>query len=310
MKNSLHNKYYIIVNPNAGKGNALKKWPQIKASLRKSGLVFKYEFTEEPGQCINIVKTRLNESYRRFLCVGGDGTLNEILNAIFVQDSVPASDIYLGLIPMGTGNDWRKYYILSDNIEEVIKRIAENNCVKQDVGELEYSQNGLRQKAYFINIAGLGFDSVVVKNTNKMKERGNRSKSAYLIALLKSLFIYKPWQLKINIGDKCLEGKFLSVSIGNGKYSGSGMIQTPDAIIDDGMFDVTVYNKIPKIRIILNVKNLYNGKILSIKGVNSYRAASLKIESDMEIFAETDGEIIGDGPYNIKIIPKALNVIV
>ncbi len=306
----MQNKYYIIINPNAGKGDAFKKWPEIKALLRKHGLDFKYEFTEQPGQCVNIVKNRLAESYRRFICVGGDGTLNEIINAIFLQETVSPSQIFVGLIPMGTGNDWKKYYNLSNEFEQVVKRIAENKAVKQDVGKIQHHVNGLKRNAYFLNVAGLGFDALVVKNTNRMKERGNRSKSAYFVALLKSLFAYKSGVLSIYIGDEKLEDRFLSVSIGNGKYSGSGMIQTPDAIIDDGLLDVTVYQNIPKIKIIFNIKNLYNGKILSVKGVKSYRTNRIRIESDLETFAETDGEIVGDGPYEICVLHRAINVIV
>lgn len=302
--------YYIIINPNAGKGEAYKKWPLIESYLNDKGVKFKHEFTDEQGHCYNIVKLQIEKGFRNFICVGGDGTLNEIINAIFSQEKVPTIDITIGLIPMGTGNDWRRYYNLPSDIKMAINNIISKNIKQQDVGKMINYVNGEKTYSYFINIAGLGFDSTVAKTTNKMKKRGNRSFSSYLIGLFKSLLKYKNWELKISLNNLVMEGKFLSVSIGNGKYSGSGMLQTPNAVIDDGLLDITVYNNVPKTKIIMNIRHLYNGKILNISGVQSFRTNYLKIESPHKIFAETDGEIIGDGPYEISIIPKAINVIV
>lgn len=308
MESTEGNKFYVIINPNAGKGEGLRKWPDIQSKLSELKIDYKFEFSENPGHCKEIVIERIKGSYRKFLCVGGDGTLNEIVNGIFSQTEVPSTDICLGLIPMGTGNDWRRYYNLPENPLKALEIIKDDNILTQDIGEITYNLNGETSKAYFINIAGLGFDSTVVATTNRMKNRGNRTKTTYLLGLLKSLVTYKSWSLKIYINGEVLENKFLSVSIGNGKYSGSGMMQTPEALINDGMLDVTIYDNMPTLKIVLNVKNLYNGKILNINGIKSYRTNSFRIESPHSIFAETDGEIIGDGPYDISIIPNAINI--
>lgn len=304
------NKFFFLINPNAGNEGGEREWPKIEELVIKNRLNYDYAFTEAVGHAQKIIKEKIKEGYRKIVVVGGDGTLNETINGIFNQTEIPSTDIYIGLMQMGTGNDWARYYGFDNDYEKAIQRLITGNSCRQDVGKISYSNNEGIKSGYFINIAGLCFDSVVVKATNLMKERGRRTKSAYLVSLLKSLIKYRPWKLKITINDEILEGKFLSLSIGNGKYSGGGMIQTPEALIDDGYLDVTVYENMPKLKIVLNIKKLYNGKILEIKGVRSFRTKSFIIESPQTIFAETDGEIIGSTPYEISILPDVLNVFV
>jgi YegS/Rv2252/BmrU family lipid kinase len=306
----LNKKYYFIINPNAGNEGGGREWPKIETMLKSNSIEFDFSFTEKVGHAEIIVQEKIVESYRKFIVVGGDGTLNEVTNGIFKQKHVATNEIYLGLIQMGTGNDWARYYNMKPDYQEEMERLRECPTKLQDVGIVEYLFEGEERSSYFINVAGLCFDSTVVKATNEMKERGRRTKFAYLISLLKSLIKYKPWHLKIFINGEVLEGEFLSISIGNGKFSGGGMIQTPEAVIDDGYLHVTIYQNMPKFKIVTNVKKLYNSKILTIKGIRSYKTKDFRIESKEIIFAETDGEIIGSTPYEISIIPSSLNVIV
>lgn len=310
MNQKAENKFFILINPNAGSENGEREWPAISALLNKNGVDYDFAFTESIGHGEKIILEKISLGFRKFLIVGGDGTLNETVNAVFKQKDVPTTDIYLGLMQMGTGNDWSRYYGFDNNYQKAIDRMLSGKSIRQDVGVINYVSDGLEKEAYFINIAGLCFDSVVVKATNRMKERGKRTKSAYMISLLRSLINYKPWHLKITINDVVLEGKFLSISIGNGKYSGGGMLQTPDALINDGWLHVSIYENMPKFKIVTNIKRLYNGTILKVKGTKSFKTKSFKIESKEVIFAETDGEIIGSTPYEVGIIPNSINVFV
>jgi len=168
------------------------------------------------------------------------------------------------------------------------------------------------QKRYFINAAGLGFDALVAKTTNKQKENGKSSTFSYISALLKSLFRYKSLPVKINIEEKgeFHNGKLFTLSLGIGQYTGGGMRQTPDALPNDGLFDLMMVEKIAKGKIIRKISKLYNGKINSLKEVKSLKAAKLVIESDSKLLIEIDGESIGHGPFEFDIIQKALNIIV
>jgi YegS/Rv2252/BmrU family lipid kinase len=310
LNHNSENKFFFLINPNAGNEGGEREWPIISELLDKNGLQYDFAFTEAVGHAEEIITEKIIEGYRKIVVVGGDGTLNETINGVFKQTIVPSTEIYIGLMQMGTGNDWARYYGFDFDYEKAIQRLKNGNSIRQDVGKIDYLAAEHKKSAYFINIAGLCFDSVVVKATNLMKERGRRTKSAYIVSLLRSLIKYKPWTLKISINNEILEGKFLSISIGNGKFSGSGMMQTPGAVINDGFLDVTVYENMPKYKIITNIKKLYNGKILSIKGVRAFRTKSFIIESQQTIFAETDGEIIGSTPYEISLVPDSVNVFV
>lgn len=307
----MKNKFYIIINPNAGRGAAYKSWPDIKKHLDASSFIYEYEFIEDPNHCRCIVQHRINEGYRRFLCVGGDGTLNLILNGIFKQDSISPEEIYLGHIPMGTGNDWRKYFKLPSDTNEAIEIIKKENSLRQDVGKLSYYDNGKKHSVYFLNIAGIGFDAEIAYKTNMNKSRGNRTANSYLFSLFKTLMKFKYIPLRISINGECLEKDFLSISIGNGKYSGGGMLQTPNAVIDDGLLDITIFEKISKSRILFSIRKLYNGNIYSEKKAVHYRTKNISVESETPFLIETDGETVP--PINkveISIIPKSLNVYV
>ncbi|MDD3686810.1 MAG: diacylglycerol kinase family lipid kinase [Bacteroidales bacterium] len=310
MNQNGENKFFFLINPNAGNEDGEREWPRISELLNKNNITFEFAFTERIGHAEEIISEKISSGWRNFVVVGGDGTLNETINAVFKQNSVPTTEINLGLMQMGTGNDWARYYGFDTDYQKVINRLLTGKTKRQDVGKISYVANGDIRQAYFINIAGLCFDSVVVKATNRMKERGKRTKSAYIISLLRSLIKYKPWHLKITINDEILEGKFLSISIGNGKYSGGGMMQTPDAVIDDGWLHVTIYENMPKFKIVTNIKKLYSGTILNVNGVRSFKTKEFKIESQETIFAETDGEIIGSTPYLIGIVPNSVNVFV
>ncbi len=310
MNISYENKYFFLINPNAGKSEGEKEWTTIQALLIHNNFDFEFAFSQYIGHAQQIISEQIKRGYVNFIIVGGDGTLNEAVNAIFNQTIVPSFEISLGIIQMGTGNDWSKYYEFENDYQKSLDRFKNKNTKLQDIGLINYHSNNQQKQAYFINIAGLCFDSVVVKATNQMKERGKRTKSAYMISLLKSLIKYKAWNLKIHINDQCLQGKFLSISIGNGKYSGGGMLQTPDAIIDDGWLEVTIYENMRKIKIIRHISKLYKGNIGKIKGVKMFKTKNFRIDSSQEIFAEVDGEIIGSSPYEISIIPKALKIFI
>lgn len=310
MSEIYENKYFFLINPNAGNSEGRREWTNILEIINKNQLDFDFVFTDYIGHAEQIISEQLKIGHKNFIIIGGDGTLNEVVNAVCKQDKVNSKDISIGIIQMGTGNDWSKYYGFENDYQKAIDRFKHKNTKLQDIGLINYRSETGNKKAYFINIAGLCFDSVVVKATNKMKERGKRTKSAYMLNLLKSLITYKPWQLKVSINDEVLEGKFLSISIGNGKYSGGGMLQTPNAIIDDAYLDVTIYENMSKFKIVKNIKRLYNGSIGKVKGVKIFRTKKFIIESEQEIFAETDGEIIGSTPYEISIIPKAIKVFV
>jgi diacylglycerol kinase family enzyme len=193
--------------------------------------------------------------------------------------------------------------------EGSVQVIREEKTMLHDVGVVDYYKGKEKQKRYFLNIAGMGFESVVVFKTNKQKDKGKSSKAIYLFNLLSSLISYRNTKAEITIDGKTSSAKIFSVNVGNGRYCGGGMRQTPDAIPDDGLLDITVIKEMGRLEIIRNLNLLYDGTILSHPKVDGYRSNNLKVSSESLLYLEADGESLGHGPAEFSIIPSAIKIV-
>ena len=162
-------KYVVIVNPNAGNKRGEKDWPLIETCLKKYNINYEAEFTQGQGHAGEICTNKIKEGFKYFLVVGGDGTLNEVLNGIFCCN-INYNDIVLGNIPVGTGNDWCRTYKIPNDIEKSVEIISKKHVFKQDVGRAFYIKDGKEESRYFMNVAGMGFDAFVAFQTNQKKE--------------------------------------------------------------------------------------------------------------------------------------------
>lgn len=304
----VHENWYIIVNPNAGNGKGTKDWGRISCLLERNGIVFESKFTERKGQAIEFGREAIASGFRKIVSVGGDGTLNEVVNGIFTQDICSTQEVTVGMIPVGTGNDWGRMFGIPMMYEGAIKVLKENKTMLHDIGLVSFYNGDTLDKRYFINIAGLGFEALVVKKTNKQKDKGRSSRAIYLYNLLSSLLSYKKVNSELTIDGKSINCNVFSVNVGNGRYCGGGMRQTPDALPDDGLLDITVIRDMSRLEVIKSLKLLYDGTILSHPLVDGYRTTNLKVTAEPAMFAEADGESLGHTPVEFSIIPKAIKV--
>jgi diacylglycerol kinase (ATP) len=306
---SLQKEWLTIVNPNAGNGKGHKDWFLIAELMKKENLNINVKFTEAKGHAAIITQDALKDGYSNILTIGGDGTLNEVVNGIFTGTACNPAEISLALIPVGTGNDWGRMFGIPSDYEKAVKIIRDGKQMLHDIGLMTYFEGEEQKRRYFINIAGLGFESVVVRRTNYQKERGYSGKAIYFYNLLMSLLSYKNTRAEIIVDGEKSSADVFSINVGNGRYCGGGMRQTPDALPDDGLLDVTVINGIGKIEIIRSLKMLYDGTILSHPKIDGYKCRNLKVSSDSLLWAEADGESLGHTPAEFSIIPAAINIL-
>lgn len=306
---STRKEWFVIVNPNAGGGKGKKDWKRISDLLTRENISFISRFTGRRGQAIDYTDEAIEKGFRRFISVGGDGTLNEVVNGIFIRNRVPANEITIAMIPVGTGNDWGRMFGIPSIYEGAVKVIAEGKTMLHDIGLVDYFEGEQSRRRYFINITGLGFEALVVKKTNRQKDRGRNSKAIYFFNILSSLVSYRITAADIIIDGRKSSADIFSINVGNGRYCGGGMRQTPDALPDDGLLDVTVIKEMGRLEIIKNLRLLYDGTILSHPKVDGYRCRNLKIESESLLFIESDGELLGHTPAEIGIIPSAVNIV-
>lgn len=302
-------KWLVIVNPNAGKCRGKKDWPLISHLLDKENITHTVSFTGKKGDAMTITLDAIKSGIRRIITVGGDGTLNEVVNGVFMNNACDTTDVCLGLIPVGTGNDWGRMFGIPLDYTGAIRIIRENRTMIHDVGRIDFYEGEEKKTRHFINIAGLGFEAIVVKRTNYMKERGHGGKLIYFYNLLATLFSYRNTPASLLIDNERIDADIFSVNVGNGRFCGGGMRQTPEALPDDGLLDVTVINDMGKFEIISNLAILYNGKILEHPKIDGYRCKKLEVNSKRKIYIESDGESLGHTPAVFSIIPAGINII-
>jgi YegS/Rv2252/BmrU family lipid kinase len=309
MQKARGNEWMVIVNPNAGSGKGEKDWRKISLILAAGQISFVHVFTKSQKHAIGLTRDSISDGYRKFIVVGGDGTMNEVVNGIFTQDMCPTADITLALITVGTGNDWGRMFGIPRSYEEAVQIICNRKVRLQDAGMVEYFHGTVRERRYFLNIAGLGFDAVVVKRTNAQKEKGRKGRALYFINLLRCLLLYRHTSTEVEIDGRKLSQDVFTISIGIGRYSGGGMMQTPLAMPDDGLFDMTIVKKIRKGDILLSLKKLYDGSILEHPKIEGFTGKVILIDSDPLIHLEADGESLGHSPIRLEIIPKSINIV-
>lgn len=304
-------KWFAIVNPVAGSGKGLDDWPVISRLLRANGIMPDYVFTERRYHAIELAVEAVNTGYRKILVVGGDGTIHEVVNGLFIQSAVPTRDILLSVIAVGTGNDWIRMFGIPRKYSDAIRAIVDGHSFLQDVGHITYMKSHVCQSRYMANVAGIGFDAYVNKRYNHLKDEGRYSKRLYIWSTFKSVMRYSSTGVKIWIDDELIVNDLVySGTIGIGKYNGGGMIQMPDAVADDGLFDVTVIRKIGRWGVLRRFRALYNSKIYKLKMVDQYRGRRIRVESTPEIRVEVDGEALGFSPFEFEIIDRAIRVVV
>ncbi|MCX6246408.1 MAG: diacylglycerol kinase family lipid kinase [Bacteroidetes bacterium] len=304
-------KWLIIVNPNAGVKKGVKDWPLISKLLNSAGISHLCVLTEHRDHANKLVGEFIFEGYRNIAVVGGDGTMNEVVNGIFMQKHIPPGEITLGMIPVGTGNDWCRTFGIPFDYGEAIRILQKGKTFLQDVGEISYFKNHDLIQRYFINIAGMGYDALVAKKTNISKEKGRGGPLTYLYFVFASLFQYKFIEAVIEVDDQqVFKGEMFSMNVGICKYNGGGMMQVPAAVPDDGLFDVTLIKKAPKWMVIRHASKLYDGTLVTLPFISTFRGKSIRIRSVGKIYLEADGESLGHSPFVYEMLQQGLKVVV
>jgi len=301
--------WQVILNPHAGGGKGAEDRTKIEQLLKKSGINFTLNLSEYPGHAIELAKELVTRGATHLMVAGGDGTLNEIVNGIFLAEQLSHHEVTLGMIPVGTGNDWTRTFGIPDHYQKAIDIILAGKSVKQDVGEITCHVDGQTSKRYFVNIAGFGFDALVAKNANELKSKGIKGIRVYIQSLGSGYFNFKSRPTKFIIDGASLEVNLFTASIGLGKFNGGGMMQVPEANPLQGLFHITVIRKIGIWGILTNFKGLYSGKFISDRRVSTHAGKTIEISSSSPLPGESDGENLGSGAFKIEMMAHRLRVI-
>jgi YegS/Rv2252/BmrU family lipid kinase len=302
--------WVILVNPMAGDHKVRDDWGKISLLLDQSKIRWRHRFTEYPRHSIEMIQDFLGQGYRKFIIAGGDGFLNEAVNACFTQTAVDPKLVTLAMIPVGTGNDWIKTFDIPLDYAAAIQIIRNGRTLRHDIGRVFYHVMEEEKSRYFINMCGLGFDAEVTKKVNASREKGRLGSMKYQLPIVGTLMGYTPTRMTLVIDGKEIEHEVFSMTLGIAQFNGGGARQLPFAVPDDGVFDLSIIKKISKLKVMRSVKKVYDGSFVELPEVSTYTGKSIQIKSEPKCWIEADGDALGESPFRFEIIPQALNVII
>ncbi len=300
----------VIINPVAGSHSVGKEWPHISRQLIKSGLLFDYEFTKYSGHAIEIAKRSADEGYRYLIAIGGDGTINEVVNGIFL--STKSAETVLGIISAGTACTFALSLGLNrDHINSLSSLVGQERALI-DIGVVQCMSQGQTVRRFFVNEASVGFPAEIVDTWKYLPIRFGHGLNLPLrmIAGYKSLVTHRNRVLSLSVGSEDKVIRCCAVVIANGRYLADGMQIAPHASLDDGLLDVVIIGDITKSELLKIRPMLYNGSHIRHTKIKEKKVTAITIKSEERLLVEVDGNILGEVPASFWVVPSVLTVAV
>jgi YegS/Rv2252/BmrU family lipid kinase len=304
-------KYYVIVNPTSGRGLGERSIPHIESNLRENGLDFTLVRTERMWHAAELAEGAVRDGYDVIVCASGDGTINEAINGIMKgrQNNGHVKTAFSAL-SIGTGNDFSGGTGIPTNLNDGLKSLIANKRKKIDIGFVKGGD--YPEGRYFGNGIGVGFDAAV--GNEAIKVRWSRGLPAYLIGVIKTVFLYyNPAQVEIILDDnETIKQVSLMISVMNGRRMGGGFQMAPESQPDDGFFDLCIAETASKGRILQMIPHFLKGTQATLPEIQMKRAKKISIKSlDMTFPAHADGEFIclSGSHLTLELLPLELEII-
>ncbi|HET7572355.1 MAG TPA: diacylglycerol kinase family protein [Gaiellaceae bacterium] len=295
----------FLVNPASDNGVTGRRWPSLANRAAHLGLAGETRFSERPGHLIELAEAAARDGAALVVAVGGDGTLNEVVNGLVRAGGGPE----LATIPIGTGMDFVRTHRIPTRFEDAVRVAREGRAVPVDVGRVAYrAWDGSEASRCVANVGSVGMSAAVARRANGMsKVAGGRATFYY--ALVRVFLEWENTTVTVELDDGVRrEGRMHDVIVANGQYHGGAMWLAPDAKPDDGLFDVVLIGDITKRDFVTTSPKIYRGTYLSHPKVEVLRSASVAVDGAERLPIELDGEQVGTTPARFEIVPAALRV--
>jgi diacylglycerol kinase (ATP) len=299
----------LIINPASARGNMTRRYSQLEATLREEDFPFDAVFTRHRGHATELAHAALHAGYDLIVAVGGDGTINEVVNGMVTQDGKAINpEATLGIIPGGTGSDFARTADIPRDTLMAARHLARaTKDVTLDLGKITFCRAGKPAVRFFANVSGMGFDAEVIARLERSGKHGGGT-IPYYRALLASIAHFKNFDLTLTIDGKKVNGSMNPIVVSNGKFFGGGMMISPNATLSDGKFHVVFGHDFTALELLLATPKLYTGSILKHQKTTEYVAETVTVESPETLLIEADGELIGEGTATFQIVPAALKL--
>jgi len=300
----------IVVNPIAGNGKANKIAKALLHDISSfSGSRVNLIHTEKANDATTITREAIKDGAGLIITVGGDGTINEVVNGFFIDGYPINPDCELGIISCGTGKGFGNSLRLPRSVEQQIELLFNAKAIPIDVGRIMYHElSGEPAYRMFINECQTGIGSKVASMVGQKQKILGGSFAFGITATIQAILM-KPLLLNIEFDNEPVEEfNLIGLVTGNGTECAGGMKLTPDAKMNDGLFDVLLIHEMSVIKRLFNLTKVYSGSHISSPYFTIKRCKKLKIRSDIQVSLEADGEMLGVSPFDIELMPAGIKI--
>lgn len=304
-------KLFIIFNPQAGRGRAAGRRTELERALQSLGLPFELYLTHTPDAASHLARQAIEQGYERLVVVGGDGTLNQVSNAM--MNNQAGDNIALGLVPVGTGNDFIKSLenLRANDIGGAVAHLASSSTRQIDIGQVQLVRAGTQQPItrYFLNNLALGIDAVVAANAQQVPLLTGLP--AYLAGAAQALSSYRIHPMTVRFNGSELRQGLLLATVANGRCQGGGFWLTPSAQLDDGLLDLCLVERLPAYQIVPYMLRALRGTHTGLARVHIAQARRITVEYSAPTLVITDGEVIATDAQHLEVavLPCALQIL-
>ena len=304
-------KFAVVVNPKSAHSAAGRKWEEIETLLAARVRDYSIFFTKAPGDATGLTRNALHDGFDTVVAVGGDGTINEVVNGFF-ENGLPVNPrAAFGIIPLGTGGDFVRTAGISKNVGSALETLTAGRSTSVDVGKCTFrGYSGEMEERFFLNIADIGLGGETVDRVNRSSKRFGGFLS-FLYGSFMALIQYRNKRVRFAVdGGDAREEVLNSLIVANGQYFGGGMWIAPEARIDDGLFDVVILGNYNLLSSLLKFPRIYSGSHLKLSGVRHFTAKKIEVASSERVLLDIDGEQPGVAPVTFEILPGSLDLVV
>ena len=296
----------FVVNPSAGGGRARKAWPGLATRLRAGGLEFDEAVTSRPGDAARVAREAAGR-HRVVVAVGGDGTVNEVVNGLLALDA--GTRPRLGVVPLGTGTDLCRGLGMPLDPMGAAAVVARGSARRVDAGRVTCAGPDGPVERYFLNIADVGIGADVADMVNGGFKVVNGA-ITFTVAAGITLMRWRNARLELDLDGEKMVVTSQQVVVANFSYYGGGMQIAPQAVPDDGLFDIVINGDLGKLETMGLMRKVRDGSHMGHPKLERRLARRVAVTSERRVGVDADGERPGELPAVFEIVPGALEVLV
>lgn len=295
----------LVFNPAAGRRRASKVLGVLEEHLRARDLDYEIEATAAPGDATRITRRCLEAGTRLVVAVGGDGTLNEVVNGMIEDDSAVAPGAAVGVVPAGRSSDFIRTFGIPRMPGHATAHLDGDTSFPIDIGKVTFARGEAFATRYFANIAEAGMGALVARRAAGMPSI--LGPTSYFFAFWSVLGTFQPAEVKVDLMDRTYEGPALNVVVANGQFFGGGMKVAPRAAPTDGVLDIQIQATTKREAVAL-LPRVYKGEHVPHEHIKESKRVKVSVTAEPPLPVEADGEVLGHTPATFEVLKNAISL--